>query len=585
MLGKRSVQENMFTVDQQYLSFIGEDSFYGYLAAHRHELFDDEDFGFLYCRDNGRASVPPSVLATTLLLQWYDGVADQEAVDRAKYDLRWKVALGLTMEEEPFVKSTLQLFRTQLIVHKQARKLFEASLSHARQKRFFRSPKLKVALDTTPIFGKGAVEDTYNLLAEALRQVLHVLADLQDTEYERFAGDHGFDRYVQSSFKGSFTIDWDDDDQRQTVLTALVADGERGLALARTILAQYPDTSDQAQRILQSVELLSQILAQDVQRTPSGEAQLIQGVAPERIVSVHDPEMRHGRKSVSQRFDGYKAAIAVDVDQQLITAVDVLPANAHDAEGAQMLVEQSERNTQTQVETVIGDTAYGTLEQRLASHTNDRLLVAPVPKPPATGRFTKADFQIDPSGESVRCPAGETTSLWYGQKRTTRRGTSFLHKAFRFPQNQCHACALRSRCLKPGARWRSLTVNQHEDLLQAAHQFQRTDRFRQLYRLRVTVEHRIARMIQLGMRNARYFGSSKVLFQIAMVAAVANLTLIAGRTTLGSFFVALLALAVASTIAHRFSYKLWGLTAVPIEIHRSIHCRPPFVRPKQLLFG
>lgn len=93
MLGKRSPQENLFTIDHQYLSFVGRNSFYGYLAAHRHELFRDEDFALLYCADNGRTSVPPSLLACALLLQWYENVSDQEATDRAKFDLRWKLAL------------------------------------------------------------------------------------------------------------------------------------------------------------------------------------------------------------------------------------------------------------------------------------------------------------------------------------------------------------------------------------------------------------------------------------------------------------------------------------------------------------
>lgn len=120
MLGKRPAQENLFNADNQYVSFVGTDTFYGYLASHRHELFRDEDFASLYCLDNGRPSVAPSLLACALLLQWYDNVSDQEAVDRAKFDLRWKVALGLAMEEEPFAKGTLWLFRTQLIVGSQA---------------------------------------------------------------------------------------------------------------------------------------------------------------------------------------------------------------------------------------------------------------------------------------------------------------------------------------------------------------------------------------------------------------------------------------------------------------------------------
>ena len=84
------------------------------------------------------------------------------------------------------------------------------------------------------------------------------------------------------------------------------------------------------------------------------------GVSRDRMMSVHDPEMRHGHKSSSKRFDGHKAAIVVDTDTQLITAVEVLPGNAPDNLGALELVEQSEANTGVPVEEAMGDAAYET---------------------------------------------------------------------------------------------------------------------------------------------------------------------------------------------------------------------------------
>lgn len=592
MLGKRSPQENLFTIDHQYLPFVGRNSFYGYLAAHRHELFCDEDFALLYCADNGRTSVPPSLLACALLLQWYENVSDQEATDRAKFDLRWKLALGLKMDEEPFAKSTLWLFRTQLIVHHQAQMIFKQSLTYARHQGFFKSPKVNTVLDTTPIFGRGAVEDTYNLLAESLRQVLRVLAELEETTFESFACEHDFRRYTEPSFKGSVAIDWDNEAERQAVLTSLVADCDRVLVLAGKKLAGYSETSDEARRITQTSKLLSKIMLQDVRRPPeggragtpatpdmrTGKAELIDGVAKDRIVSVHDPEMRHGRKSASQRFDGYKASLAVDPDSQLITAVDVLPGNAHDAENKETLIEHTEQNTHATVETVIGDTAYGSLEQRLEAQTDERTLIAPVPTPPQTGRFTKDDFQIDLAHESVSCPAGQTTTQWYCQKQKTRRGRQFQNKAFRFSAQQCQGCALRERCLKPGARWRTVTVHEHEALLRQAKQFQRTEEFRTLYHQRSTVEHRIARLIQLGLRQARYFGTAKTLFQLAIVAAVANLTLVAASGANALSVVSLLQPFVLLTLA------IFVLSSTSLMLNPQTNSCPKIGVPQDRLF-
>ena len=104
MLGKRSDQRGLFEADHLYLDLVGRDSFYGRLAGLRGQLFRDEDFAALYCRDNGRSSVPPSLLATALLLQAHDKVSDAEAHRRATVDLSWKVALGVEVEVRPHPK-------------------------------------------------------------------------------------------------------------------------------------------------------------------------------------------------------------------------------------------------------------------------------------------------------------------------------------------------------------------------------------------------------------------------------------------------------------------------------------------------
>ncbi|MFH0988755.1 MAG: transposase [bacterium] len=210
MLGKRSSQGNLFSSEQQYLSFVGEESLYGYLALHRHELFSDDDFAFLYCPDNGRKSVAPWIIACALLLQCYDRVSDQKAIDRATFDLRWKVALSLGIDEHPFAKSTSWLFRHQLIIHHQAKLLFQQGITSLSQHGFLEKHKIHLAIDTSAIFGKGAVEDTYNLLAEGLRQMLRILSNLAAQEVETFASTHDFNRYTAPSYKDTWAINWDD---------------------------------------------------------------------------------------------------------------------------------------------------------------------------------------------------------------------------------------------------------------------------------------------------------------------------------------------------------------------------------------
>ena len=171
--GKTLCQQLGFLeADHLYLDYVGRGSFYGFLASLRGQLFRDEEFAELYCTDNGRDSVPPSLVATALLLQAYDKVSDLEAKQRADFDIRWKVALGIEVEDRPFAKSTLQLFRAQLILHDRVRAVFQHSLQFARQTGCLKGRRMKVAVDTTYILGRGAVKDTYNLLADGIVQVV-----------------------------------------------------------------------------------------------------------------------------------------------------------------------------------------------------------------------------------------------------------------------------------------------------------------------------------------------------------------------------------------------------------------------------
>ncbi len=550
MLGKRGPQRGLFEADTLYADFVGRDTFYGWLAAQRGELFPDELFLGLYVSGWGRPSVPPSLLATALVLQTYDGVSDDEATQRAAYDLRWKVALSVEVDMKPFAKSTLQEFRAQLIVHEDQRLLFQESLELAKRRgKLARHRKLKVALDTTPILGRGAVKDTYNLLADGIVAVLRLLARLADVPrgsrenrpaFVAWATAAGYGRYVGQyvgdvSLKGSAAIDWSDASARQQFLGEIVADADRLLEQVRAARRALATGSADDTALVGAAGLLSRVLCQDVERKETedgGPASVAirQGTAPDRLVSIHDPEMRHGRKSASKRFDGHKGALAVDTDEQLITAVDVLAGNAPDDEDALALVEQTEPATDSAVGETYGDCAYGSGETRQAFAAAGRTLHAKVPALSNGGRFPKTAFTIDlaaPGGGGVNrgtctCPGGHTTA--------DLRHTSGGQSGFFFPAATCVVCPLRAQCVHnvAGQGGRTVALHPQEALLQQARAFQASDAFDAVRRRRQAAEHRIARLVQLGLRQARYVGRAKSLFQLAMAATVANLTLLAG---------------------------------------------------------
>src|SRR6266849_3887798 len=392
----------MFEADALYGDFVGKKNFYGFLASQRNELFRDEDFAALYCRDNGRPSVPPSLLATALVLQTYDRVSDDEATRRAAFDLQWKVALGVELDVRPFARSPLQEFRAQLILHEQTCAVFQQSLEVAKRRGVWKKghppherQQMKLALDTTHILGRGAVKDTYTLLADGIVQVLRVLAKLGPFELMDVAEEVGCARYVQGpSLKGQSEVDWTNPQARQRFLAEIVVDADRLLELVRGTRAGLAEDSAEDKELVAAAGVLGRILGQDIERDENG-PRLKRGVAPDRLISVHDPEMRHGRKSSSHRFNGHKAQVAVDTDSQLITAVEVLPGNAPDAEQAMEMVEASEAATGCEVEEVIGDCAYGAGDTRAEFAASGRTLVAKVPEIQNQGYFTKTDFQIE----------------------------------------------------------------------------------------------------------------------------------------------------------------------------------------------
>ena len=201
--------------------------------------------------------------------------------------------------------------------------------------------------------------------------------------------------------------------------------------------------------------------------------------------------------------------------------VEVLAGNAGDQEEALELVHQSERVTEAVVEETVGDGAYGGGPTRRAFADEDRVLTAKVPACNHGDCFSKSEFAIDLEKREVRCPAGPTTNDY----RSAQEGGG---GRFVFAAATCQACPLRSQCVL-GKGPRTISIQAEEGLQQQARAHNQTEAGRKSLRERVVVEHRIARLVQLGIRRRRYFGRTKTRWQVVMAAVVANLSLVMGH--------------------------------------------------------
>ena len=504
MIGKRS-PATLFDVGNVFDVELRPNSFHAQLARVSDRLFSDDDFADLYSTRLGRPSCPPSLLALTLLMQTESGVSDEEAVDRTAYDMRWAAVLRRPAGSPLCAKSTLQLFRAHLVLHDRVQQIMVKSIEEARRSGLLRKHSaLILAVDTKPMVGRGAVEDTYNLLARGVRLLSRRLSVLDGAGSSEWLAANGYSRYGASSIKGSAEIDWSDADARARFLGEVVADAKRLLAMA----------DQRSEETAKEACLLRELLMQDVEGIDGDAPALRKGTSPDRVPSASDPDQRHGHKSKRRIFQGHKNSISVEPESQIITSAEVLPGNAGDAQGLLDLVKQASENTGTPVAQVLGDCAYGSGCTRKELLEAEIDLVARVPAVTNQGgMFSKTAFTIDLSAGTATCPAGQVTAT----SSQDRLGGRVFHFG-----KVCEHCPLRPKCTR-STQGRTLHVHPQEALLQEARARQATPDGRALLRKRIVVEHCLARLARLGIAQARYFGRARSRYQLIMACAVANL--------------------------------------------------------------
>jgi transposase len=504
MLGRRDPQRSLFEA-QAWPHRVPDDSFYARMGAVNDVLFTDDDLAKLYCDNNGRRSLPPSLMSGVLLLQFYDDVSDQEAIARMCFDLRWKVALNLPLDFDPPHSSSLSVFRSRLVAGDQERYAFNRLIRVGREAGFL-PDKITVLVDTMAQHGAGATQDTYTLIRKGIRRVLKVAGYHWPAKKRGLSAD--LSAYLDSNRKAD--IDWADPAARAAELKVLVRDAEATLDLA----LQQADDPD----VRTVAWLLTKILGDDLTLNEAGDPQIGQGVAEDRIVSLTDVEMRHGRKSASQRFDGRKLQVAEEQTSELIVAIEPVPANAGDGRDLMTVIDVVEEQSGVTVERAIADGAYGTGDNRADCQTQEVELVSPLAVP-HDAEVSKANFTIDLQAHTVTCPQGHITTTYKLVKDNQKRTV----KSFTFERATCAACPLFARCVHSQTQGRTVTLHYHEALLQAARQRQQTAEFKDTYKLRAAVERKIAELTEHGSKQARYIGTVLSFLQAQWTGAAANL--------------------------------------------------------------
>lgn len=495
-----------------------------FLREWRHELFDNafqDELDEMYRRTGqGQPARPPAMMCMGLLLQAYLQASDAEAVRLSASDRCWQLVLGTLEEtegESAFSQSGLQQFRERLIANEMDRRLLEHTVEVARRTKGFdpkKTPRtLRVAVDSRPLEGAGRVEDTINLLGHAGRKVAECMALTLGTDFAEVCHQAEVPLLMASSIKAGLDIDWNEPDAKVTALNRLCRQLDKLIAWVQT----HAEACLEAP-LTRYIEALTQVREQDLEPRADGGVQIRQGVAADRRISIEDEDMRHGRKSKSKRFNGYKQHIGTDLDTALILACTVMPANRPEEE-ATAAIQEDLAHQELFPDKLFIDRGYinSAMTGDLLASGGDVICKPWRGANVKPGLFGKRDFKVNVRDGTITCPSGEKEPFEPGG-------------VVQFDPEACGPCKLRSNCTQAASgKGRTVTMGDDERIQKKLRSRLETRAGRAELRERVGVEHGLAHLANRQGPKARYRGTRRNIFDLRRLSSVQNLEVLAAH--------------------------------------------------------
>lgn len=446
-----------------------------------------------------------------MVLQRLNGLSDREAVDAFDFDLRWKYAAGtLDFHYPGFVHTVLVDMRERLRRSKRPNRILETVLAVAKEGGLVGRKRV---LDSTALYDAVTTQDTVTMIRAAIRGLLRIAAPAPTLELR--ATLKRDDDYKSA---GKPTCEWEDAVAREALIDALARDGSAALAVVE---GRKLDESVQ-----EAVQLLGTVLGQDLERLEDSRFRIARRVAPDRVISTADPEARHGHKTQSRSFDGYKGHVAIDPDSEIVTATNVTAGNVGDGTVAETLIgpelEQAKKADASASVEIYGDASYGTadLVEKLEAAGAEANVKVQAPSPWRAGLYSQDHFKIDVQAGTACCPAGVLVKL----NARKDDGSAIANFA-----PSCACCELRTRCTDSPVG-RQLRIHPKYALLVRSRARQRDPKWRQRYRAtRPKVERKLGHLMRRrhGGRRARMRGCEKIRHDFALLAAAVNLARLA----------------------------------------------------------
>jgi hypothetical protein len=473
----------------------------------------------MYCVDNGRPGESPVRLLAVSILQFMEKLPDRQAVEAMVFDVRWKCALGMELEEGGFHPTVLVRFRERLLAHGMEGIGFETTLDILRKAGYL-SKKTARRLDSTHVLGQVAEMSRLECVRETIRLAMKALAR-EESVVRPEAWSLWWERYVESK----------PDYKAKTEILRLKMD-QAGVDVYE-LLSWSGELSEQV-RESEAVELLRRVFEEHFEFTQDSGVVQRRSVPAGAVQNPHDPESQWSCKNTTKQksWVGYKVQIVETVEEQprekgeptknVITAMATQEATASDRAAMPVVEQEWESAGETKADILYADAGYSSGAELARAQEEGRELRAPVQGPPTkAGRYSVEAFDVSVKERCTVCPAERRST---NCSRLEESKTGKVTYRFEWNRSLCQSCAQRAKCLGKGQKHRTLLVGEHHDLVQRRRREQKTSAFLKDMRRRNGIEGTISELSRShGLRRSRYRGRLKTRLQNYLIGAACNI--------------------------------------------------------------
>jgi transposase len=485
-------------------------------------VYQDESFAHLFAHC-GQPAEAPWRLLLVCLMQFAEGLSDQQAAEAVRGRLDWKYLLSLDLTDPGFDASVLCEFRQRLLEGKADQLILQPLLDLALARGWLKA-RGKQRTDSTHVFGAIRTLHRLETVGETMRATLNVLATVAPDWLRPQVSEAWVDRY-EKRFEGYRLPKGKA--ERKAYAEVIGTDGFQLLS------AIYNETAPTWLREVPMVQVLRQVWVQQYYAPQGPAIWRTEDDLPPSALQIHSPYDAEARFSTKREilWAGYKVHLTETCDEEqphLITHVETTPATTYDGAVTETIHAALEAKALLPEEHVV-DSGYLDAEVLVSAEQRQKVsLIGPVAQDTSWQArdeqgFDKSRFSIDWQTQQVTCPQGKISRYWISTY--DRHGKDVIH--IKFNPADCKICPSRVLCTqaKAGARMLGIHPDQEQhQALQKARLRQKAPDFKQKYAKRAGIEGTISQGVRgFDLRHSRYIGLTKTRLQHLFVAASLNL--------------------------------------------------------------